>query len=70
MPKYNIIHIEVSPSEPAETGRLYETLFGWKTTPLLDLNPATREMGKDPRDGAQAEKGDAGAPFPRSLAFR
>lgn len=55
MPQYNVIHIEPLNQKRTKTGRLHETLAGWKLTPLLDLAVAAGQR----RDQAGCEHAPA-----------
>jgi hypothetical protein len=38
MPKRNIVHIEIPTRNAQESGQFYQKLFGWKITPVPEMN--------------------------------
>jgi predicted enzyme related to lactoylglutathione lyase len=51
MPKRNIVHIEISSSDLKASAKFYEELFGWKITPMPEMNYALWEPGAAPGGG-------------------
>ncbi len=45
MSKRNIVHVEFSSRNFDESGKFYEGLFGWKITPMPEMNYALWEAG-------------------------
>lgn len=48
MSKRNIVHVEIPAVNVEGTGKFYESLFGWKITPIPEMNYTMFEAG----DGA------------------
>jgi len=51
MTKRNIVHIEIPSADFAASGKFYERLFGWKITPVPEMNYALWEPGEGPGGG-------------------
>jgi predicted enzyme related to lactoylglutathione lyase len=47
MSKRNVVHIEIPSADFEQSGKFYGALFGWKTTPMPEIN----YMLWDPPDG-------------------
>jgi predicted enzyme related to lactoylglutathione lyase len=51
MTKRNIVHIEIPSSDFEKSGRFYRELFGWKITPMPEMNYALWEPMEGPGGG-------------------
>jgi predicted enzyme related to lactoylglutathione lyase len=51
MTKRNIVHIEISTRNAEETRKFYQKLFGWKITPIPEMNYTTWEADEGPGGG-------------------
>jgi predicted enzyme related to lactoylglutathione lyase len=51
MTKRNIVHIEIPSADFAASGKFYEKLFGWKITPVPEMNYALWEPSEGPGGG-------------------
>jgi len=51
MTKRNIVHIEIPSADFAASGKFYEKLFGWKITPVPEMNYALWEPAEGPGGG-------------------
>lgn len=51
MPKHNIVHIEIPSADLKASGKFYEELFGWKITPVPEMNYALWEPSEAPGGG-------------------
>ncbi len=51
MTKRNIVHIEISTRNAEETSKFYQQLFGWKITPIPEMNYTTWEAPEGPGGG-------------------
>ncbi len=51
MTKRNIVHVEFSSRDLAESGKFYQDLFGWKITPVPEMNYALWEADAGPGGG-------------------
>ena len=45
MTKRNIVHVEFSSSDLEKSGKFYHGLFGWKITPVPEMNYSLWEAG-------------------------
>jgi uncharacterized protein len=45
MSKRNIVHVEFSSRDFEESGKFYQELFGWKITPMPEMNYSLWEAG-------------------------
>ena len=51
MTRRNIVHIEIPSSDLEKSGKFYNALFGWKVTPIPEMNYATWEPEESPGGG-------------------
>lgn len=51
MSKHNIVHIEIPTLNAAESGRFYSQLFGWKITPVPEMDYTLFEPEAGPGGG-------------------
>jgi hypothetical protein len=51
MTKRNIVHIEIPTTNFEQSGNFYHDLFGWKITPMPDLNYSLWEPAEGPGGG-------------------
>ena len=51
MSKHNIVHIEIPSRDHAEAGKFYSELFGWKMTPVPEMNYMLWEPAEAPGGG-------------------
>ena len=51
MTKRNIVHIEIPTRDLAESGKFYQELFGWKITPMPEMDYMLWEAGEGPGGG-------------------
>jgi len=51
MTKHNIVHIEIPSRDHAEAGKFYSELFGWKMTPVPEMNYMLWEPAEEPGGG-------------------
>jgi hypothetical protein len=51
MSKHNIVHVEIPSHDLQASGRFYAELFGWRVTPIPEMNYATWEAGAAPGGG-------------------
>lgn len=51
MTKRNIVHVEISSRNFDESGKFYNELFGWKITPVPEMNYSLWEAGDGPGGG-------------------
>ena len=51
MSKHNIVHIEIPTANADESGRFYQQLFGWKITPVPEMNYTLWEPETGPGGG-------------------
>ncbi len=51
MTKRNIVHIEIPTRNSQESGDFYQKLFGWKMTPVPEMNYMLWESGMAPGGG-------------------
>ena len=51
MTKRNIVHIEIPTRNGGESSKFYHELFGWKTTPIPEMNYTTWEASEGPGGG-------------------
>ena len=51
MSKHNIVHIEIPTANPDESGKFYQQLFGWKITPVPEMNYTLWEPETGPGGG-------------------
>ena len=63
MSKRNIVHIEIPTADPEQSGAFYQQLFGWKITPVPEMNytlwePETGPGGGFTQVGKDAKVGD------------
>jgi len=45
MSKRNVVHVEIPAADQAITGKFYQELFGWKLTPMPEMNYTMWEAG-------------------------
>jgi predicted enzyme related to lactoylglutathione lyase len=45
MSKRNIVHVEIPTRDFDESGKFYQELFGWKITPMPEMNYSLWEAG-------------------------
>jgi predicted enzyme related to lactoylglutathione lyase len=58
MSQRNISHVEIPSRNVEESGQFYHELFGWKITPLPELNYCVWEAAGGSRGGFTALKGE------------
>jgi predicted enzyme related to lactoylglutathione lyase len=51
MTKRNIVHIEIPSANLEASGKFYEALFGWKITPMPEMNYTLWEPAEGPGGG-------------------
>ena len=51
MSKHNIVHIEIPTANADESGKFYQQLFGWKITPVPEMNYTLFEPETGPGGG-------------------
>jgi predicted enzyme related to lactoylglutathione lyase len=51
MSKHNIVHIEIPAVNAEESGKFYSQLFGWKITPVPEMNYTLFEPEEGPGGG-------------------
>ncbi len=51
MTKRNIVHIEISASDLDASAKFYKELFGWKMTPMPEMNYMIFDPGVSPGGG-------------------
>ena len=51
MTKWNIVHIEIPSANLEASGKFYEALFGWKITPVPEMNYVLWESAEGPGGG-------------------
>ena len=51
MTKRNIVHIEIPSANLEASGKFYEALFGWKITPMPEMNYTLWEPTEGPGGG-------------------
>jgi uncharacterized protein len=51
MTKRNIVHIEISSADAAQSGKFYHQLFGWKISPVPEMNYTLWEPEVGPGGG-------------------
>ena len=51
MTKRNIVHIEIPTRDFEESGEFYKKLFGWKVTPMPEMNYSMWESAESPGGG-------------------
>lgn len=51
MSKHNIVHIEIPTANAEESGKFYSQLFGWKITPVPEMNYTLFEPETGPGGG-------------------
>ena len=51
MTKHTVVHIEIPSSDFERSGTFYNALFGWKITPIPEMNYATWEPEEGPGGG-------------------
>jgi len=51
MSKHNIVHIEIPTRNHEESGKFYRDLFGWKITPMPEMNYTLWEPAEGPGGG-------------------
>lgn len=51
MSKRNIVHIEIPCANAGQSGKFYNELFGWKITPMPEMNYALWEPEEGPGGG-------------------
>ncbi len=51
MSKHNIVHIEIPTANAEESGKFYSQLFGWKITPVPEMNYTLFEPESGPGGG-------------------
>jgi len=51
MSKHNIVHIEIPTANAEESGKFYSQLFGWKITPVPEMNYTLFEPEAGPGGG-------------------
>lgn len=51
MVRRNIVHIEIPTANFEQSGKFYEELFGWKITPVPEMNYALWEPTEGPGGG-------------------
>ena len=51
MTKRNIVHVEISTANPEQSGKVYKELFGWKITPVPEMNYTLWEPQTGPGGG-------------------
>ncbi len=51
MTKRNIVHVEISTRNAEETSKFYQQLFGWKITPIPEMNYTTWAAPEGPGGG-------------------
>jgi predicted enzyme related to lactoylglutathione lyase len=51
MTKRNIVHIEIPAVTLEAAGKFYQDLFGWKITPMPEMNYSTWEPAEPPGGG-------------------
>jgi hypothetical protein len=51
MTKRNIVHIEIPTRNFEESGEFYQKLFGWKITPMPEMNYSLWEPAEGPGGG-------------------
>lgn len=51
MTKHNIVHIEIPSRNHEEAGKFYGELFGWKMTPVPEMNYMLWEPAEGPGGG-------------------
>ncbi len=59
MTKHNIVHIEIPARSLEAAGKFYQDLFGWKITPIPEMNYSTWEPLEPPRGGFTTVSEDA-----------
>jgi len=45
MSKRNVVHVEIPAANQEATGKFYQELFGWKITPMPEMNYTMWEAG-------------------------
>jgi len=51
MTKRNIVHIEIPSADQEVSGKFYRALFGWKITPMPEMNYTLWEPTEEPGGG-------------------
>jgi hypothetical protein len=51
MSKHNIVHVEIPTANAEESGKFYSQLFGWKITPVPEMNYTLFEPETGPGGG-------------------
>jgi len=51
MTKRNLVHVEIPAKDVNTTVKFYQELFGWKITPVPEMNYALWEAGEGPGGG-------------------
>ncbi len=54
MSKHSIVHIEIPTANAEESGKFYSNLFGWKITPVPEMNYTLFEPEAGPGGGFTA----------------
>ncbi len=63
-----ICHVDISANNQEEAGKFYESLFGWKITPMPQFNYTTFTPGEGPGGGFM-QIGDGMAPAGQVLVY-
>ncbi len=58
MSKHSIVHIEIPSANAEESGKFYSQLFGWKITPVPEMNYTLFEPEDGPGGGFTAVDGN------------
>ncbi len=61
MSGHAIVHVDISSNNQEESGKFYESLFGWKITPIPQFNYTTFAASEGPGGGFM-QMGDGMAP--------